>query len=365
MVFVGGRFADDLFGFIGLGRPPRDVWSIARWPGALLVTMLVFAFIYYVTPDVQHRSFRWITPGRGRRRAAVARSPRSASRSTSRRVADVGALYGAFAGAIVLVGWLWLTNVALLFGAELNAEIEREKELREGVPTARRSTGPPARREPGRAAPRHVLDRALLRRPGVATPNLVALGLTATTTPPMWLCTLHAQQVLGLSPAAAGLLFPPFNLAVVAGSLLGPRVVAAAGARATMAGGLAGVAGGALALLAIAPGTAALPSLAGGFVLLGAGPRPRVGRVDAARDRGARRRPPGLRLRPARDERPARHRARARDRRPGHGRADGRAGRRPRRRGVLARSASCSPPRSPAPPPSRWRPAAWRAPARR
>ena len=53
------------------------------------------------------------------------------------QVADVGAIYGAFAGAIVLVGWLWLTNVALLFGAELNAEIEREKELAEGVPPAR------------------------------------------------------------------------------------------------------------------------------------------------------------------------------------------------------------------------------------
>ena len=48
----------------------------------------------------------------------------------------VGAVYGAFAGAIILVGWLWLTNVALLFGAELNAEIEREHELADGVPPA-------------------------------------------------------------------------------------------------------------------------------------------------------------------------------------------------------------------------------------
>ena len=60
--------------------------------------------------------------------------PRMASRSTCRSVADVGAIYGAFAGAIVLVAWLWLTNVAMLFGAELNAEIERQKELAEGVP---------------------------------------------------------------------------------------------------------------------------------------------------------------------------------------------------------------------------------------
>jgi membrane protein len=50
------------------------------------------------------------------------------------KVPNVGALYGAFTGAILLVGWLWLTNVTLLFGAELNAEIEREKELVDGVP---------------------------------------------------------------------------------------------------------------------------------------------------------------------------------------------------------------------------------------
>ena len=176
-----------------------------------------------------------------------------------------------------------------------------------------------------------LLDGALLRRPGFATPNLVALALTATTTPPMWLCTLHAQHVLGLSPAAAGLLFPPFNLAVVAGSLLGPRVVAAAGARAAMAGGLAGVAAGCLALLAIAPGARGAPVARGRLRAARRRPRRRVGRLDAARHRGARRRAPGLRLRPARDVRAARDRARARARHPAHRRADRHARRRARR----------------------------------
>jgi MFS family permease len=120
-------------------------------------------------------------------------------------------------------------------------------------------------------APSPLLDRALLRRPGVAGPNAVAAVLTAATTPPMFFCILHAQHVLGLAPTAAGLLFPPFNLAVVAGSLVGPRVAAAAGERRAMAGGLAAVAVGALALRAIAPGAPALPSLLGGFLLLGAG----------------------------------------------------------------------------------------------
>jgi EmrB/QacA subfamily drug resistance transporter len=116
-----------------------------------------------------------------------------------------------------------------------------------------------------------LVDRALLRRPDVAGPNAVAAVLTAATTPPMFFCILHAQQVLGLAPTAAGLLFPPFNLAVITGSLAGPRVVAAAGERRTMVGGLLAVAAGALALRAIAPGAPALPSLLGGFLLLGAG----------------------------------------------------------------------------------------------
>jgi EmrB/QacA subfamily drug resistance transporter len=116
-----------------------------------------------------------------------------------------------------------------------------------------------------------LLSRDVLRRPGVLGPNLVAVVLTAATTPPMFFCTLYAQRVLGLEPAAAGLLFPPFNLAVIAGSLAGPRVAAGLGERRAMSAGLAAVAAGALALLAIAPGASPVPSLLGGFALMGAG----------------------------------------------------------------------------------------------
>jgi membrane protein len=133
MVFVGGGLARDLLGFAGLGSAGADVWNIVRWPGAVLVAMLIFALIYYVTPDVKQRAFHWLTPG-----AAVAvllwMLASVAFSLYVSRIADVGAFYGAFTGAILLVGWLWLTNVALLFGAELNAEIERQKQVREGVP---------------------------------------------------------------------------------------------------------------------------------------------------------------------------------------------------------------------------------------
>ena len=133
MVFVGGRFAEDMFGFIGLGETASDVWNIVRWPGAFLAATLAFSYIYYVTPDVEHRAFHWLTPGAivGVLTWLLVSFGLSTYLSS---IGDVGALYGTFTAAIVLVGWLWLTNVALMFGAELNAEIEREKQVSEGVP---------------------------------------------------------------------------------------------------------------------------------------------------------------------------------------------------------------------------------------
>jgi membrane protein len=136
LAFVGGGFAEDMLGFVGLGSTAARVWNLARWPAAVATAMVVFAFIYYVTPDVKHRSFRWVTPG-----AVVGvllwLGASFALSTYVSRVGDVGAIYGTFAGAIVLVAWLWLTNVALLLGAELNVEIERERNMAQessGVP---------------------------------------------------------------------------------------------------------------------------------------------------------------------------------------------------------------------------------------
>jgi membrane protein len=133
LVFVGGGFADDLFDFIGLGQTAADIWKTARWPAALLVAMVVFSFVYYITPDVQQRSWRWVTPGAVIGVLLWLAASWGFSTYIS-GVTNVGAIYGAFTGAILLVVWLWLTNVALLFGAEVNAEIERQKEMTDGVP---------------------------------------------------------------------------------------------------------------------------------------------------------------------------------------------------------------------------------------
>jgi membrane protein len=128
LMFAGGGVADEV-----LGSGAATVWRIVRWPGAFASALLVFSFIYYVTPDVQQRAFRWIVPG-----ALVGVAMWLASSAAfSAYIANFGSLnvtYGSFAAAIILLVWLWLTNVALLLGAEVNAEIERAKEISEGVP---------------------------------------------------------------------------------------------------------------------------------------------------------------------------------------------------------------------------------------
>ena len=119
LMFAGGGVASDV-----LGSGAALVWRIARWPGAFASALLVFSLIYHVTPDVSWPRFRWITPG-----ALVGVALwLAASAAFSTYVANFRSLnvtYGSFAAAIILLFWLWLTNVALLFGAEVNGQIER------------------------------------------------------------------------------------------------------------------------------------------------------------------------------------------------------------------------------------------------
>ena len=128
LIFVGGDAARDL-----AGATAASVWRIARWPAALASAMLVFSFVYYVTPDVKQRAFRWITPGAAAG-VVVWIGISVAFSEYLGHFQSFNVTYGSFAAAIILLFWLWLTNVAILFGAEVNAEIEREKQLAEGVP---------------------------------------------------------------------------------------------------------------------------------------------------------------------------------------------------------------------------------------
>jgi membrane protein len=119
LMFAGGDVIDEV-----LGSSAASVWRIARWPGALVSALLVFCFIYYVTPDVRHRGFRWMAPG-ALVGVALWLGASAAFSTYLANFKSFNVTYGSFAAAIILLVWLWLTNVALMLGAEVSAAIER------------------------------------------------------------------------------------------------------------------------------------------------------------------------------------------------------------------------------------------------
>jgi len=125
-----------------------------------------------------------------------------------------------------------------------------------------------AGRERRRSDP--LIPPAFLRSRAIVAANLTALALTGTTTPAMFLAILYVQSVLQFSPARASLLFPVFNLAVVAGSLSAPRVLRRIGARLSLVTGFVGIGAGAMLLVALSPATA-VTQLLTAFALMGVG----------------------------------------------------------------------------------------------
>ncbi|MDX6368040.1 MAG: rane protein, partial [Nocardioidaceae bacterium] len=132
---------------LGLSSTAVTVWNYAKWPVLVLIVLLMITVLYYATPNVKIRSFRWVSGG-----ALFALVIwLVASLLFAFYVANFGSYnktYGTLAGVIVFLVWLWITNVALLLGAELNAERERTTELREGVPGAEREIQLQPRSEP-------------------------------------------------------------------------------------------------------------------------------------------------------------------------------------------------------------------------
>jgi membrane protein len=118
---------------IGLGSVAVTVWEIAKWPVILIVVGGIVAILYYATPNVQQPRFRWISLGAAL--AIVVWVVASAAFGFYvARFSSYDKTYGSMAGAVVFLLWLWITNLALLFGAELDRELERGRELQAGLP---------------------------------------------------------------------------------------------------------------------------------------------------------------------------------------------------------------------------------------
>ncbi len=128
-----GPLAQQVGDLIGLGSTGVKVWDIVKWPVILVVVMTMFAILYWAAPNVKHPRFRWVSPGS----VAGVVLWIAASAGFALYVANFASYnktYGALGGVIVFLVWLWISNIAVLFGAELNAEAERGRQIEAGHP---------------------------------------------------------------------------------------------------------------------------------------------------------------------------------------------------------------------------------------
>jgi membrane protein len=128
---ASGPVAEAIGSAIGLSDAVVAVWEVAKWPVIVLLVGLAIAVLYHGTPNVRRARFRWITVGSFVAIVVWA----LATLTFGLYVALVGydRAYGALAGVLVFLLWIWLTNLALLLGAQLDAELERARELQAGI----------------------------------------------------------------------------------------------------------------------------------------------------------------------------------------------------------------------------------------
>jgi len=142
-----GPVVEAVAGPIGLGDTAVDIWGIAKWPVMVAIFILMVDVLYYASPNAKLRGFRWVTPG-----CLVALAVWAiASAAFAFYVANFGSYdktYGTLGGLVALLVWFWISNLAVLFGHQLNAERERSAEIEEGLPRAEQEIQLEPRAEP-------------------------------------------------------------------------------------------------------------------------------------------------------------------------------------------------------------------------
>ena len=126
---------------IGLGNTGQTVFDIAKWPVILLVVSFMISLLYFAAPNVKQPGFKFITPGGVV--AVLIWLAASAAFALYVRFFPNNKTYGSFGGVIVFLIWLWISNIAVLFGQEMNAELERQRELDAGLPAHEEIQLPP------------------------------------------------------------------------------------------------------------------------------------------------------------------------------------------------------------------------------
>ncbi|WP_323959446.1 YihY family inner membrane protein [Arthrobacter sp. JZ12] len=132
LLILSGPIAESVGNAIGLGSTAVTIWNIAKWPVMVFFAVLMIAVLYYAAPNLKQPKFKWVSIGSIIALVVLALT----TAAFSFYVANFGnyeRTYGAIAGVIIFLLWLWLANLSLLFGAEFDAELERGRELQAGI----------------------------------------------------------------------------------------------------------------------------------------------------------------------------------------------------------------------------------------
>jgi membrane protein len=135
-VVLTGSLAGQIGKILGIGGTAVTVWDIAKWPVLLLIVSFMFSILYWASPNVKHPGFRWLSPG-GIFAVAVWVIASGAFAFYVANFSSYNKTYGTMATPIIFLVWLWISNIAVLLGAEWNAEIERGRQIEAGHPADR------------------------------------------------------------------------------------------------------------------------------------------------------------------------------------------------------------------------------------
>ena len=150
LVFVGlvltGPVASAVGRQIGVGSTALEIWNVAKWPAIVVLVAFMTTGLYYVAPNVRPPSLRWLTPG------AVLAVIAWAITSTAfglyiANFDSYNKTYGTLGAIVTFLVWVWLTNIGVLLGIELDSEIERERQLAADQPGAAERIQLPLRQE--------------------------------------------------------------------------------------------------------------------------------------------------------------------------------------------------------------------------
>jgi membrane protein len=204
-IFLGGDLAGDLFGTIGLGDTAASVWIVARWAVAIGAVLGIYAIVFSFAPDVAARRRRIISPG-ALVGVAIWIVASVGFFFYVSNFGKYGATYGAFAGAVILLLWLYISTIAFLFGAELNSVVDDRGAMAGGAPGARRLGRSAEARGAGlgdRAADREADDQQDEQHDQHAADDAEDLprGAEAAATEP---AARRVDLLLGLAPEIPG-----------------------------------------------------------------------------------------------------------------------------------------------------------------